>query len=149
MDITKKIKLKQDERETHVTAMEVVMTAASDEERGLTDEEQTDFDNNESMIKTIDIEIGNLERMEAAVGVSRAQPVKEVSDDPKRTPATMKYNHDPKLFLARQAHALFMTEGSRGDAAAYCKQIGDDEMSAIMRVPKQIMNVLPLSWVIL
>ena len=139
MDITKMIKLKQEEREGHVTAMEKLMTAASDEERSFTDEEQTDFDSNESMIKTIDIEIVNLERMEAAAAVTKAKPVVPVSDDPK--PATAKSNADPKLFLARQAHALFMTNGNRGDAAEYCKQVmGDDEMSAILRVPAKVIE---------
>ncbi len=143
MDITKKIKLKRDERVTHVTAMETLMKTAEDAERGFSDEEQTDFDENESMIKTIDIEIGNLERMELAVGKTKAKPAEELGDDgqPKHAPATAKSNHNPKLFLARQAHALFMTGGSRVDAADYCKNVmGDDEMSAILRVPSKVIE---------
>lgn len=143
MDITKKIKLKREERLKHVTSMEVLVQTAEDEERGFTDEEQTDFDGNESMIKTIDIEIGNLERMELAAGHSKAEPIQELDDDgtPKvKTPATAKSNQSPKLFLARQAHALFMTGGSRVDAADYCKTLGDDQMSAILRVPAKVIE---------
>lgn len=139
MDITKKITLKREERLKHVDAMELLVKTADDEERGFTDEEQTDFDSNESMIKTIDIEIGNLERMELATAGSKAVPVVPVEE--KHTPATMKYNANPKLFLARQAHALFMTGGNRADAADYCKQImGDDEMSAILKVPAKVIE---------
>lgn len=140
MDITKKIKLKQEERLKHVTAMETLMKAAEDEERAFTDEEQASFDEAESMIKTVDIEIGNLERVEAATAGSKAQPVEEIDGD-KKAPATAKSNQDPKLFLARQAHALFMTDGSRTDAAEYAKTVmGDNEMSAILRVPSQIIE---------
>ena len=142
MDIAKKIKLKRDERLTHVTSMEALMKTAEDEERGFTDEEQNDFDSQESMIKTIDIEIGNLERMDLAVGKSKAVPVEEVSDkNPAGSGARAKSNQNPKLFLARQAHALFMTGGSRADAADYAKSVmGDDEMSAILRVPAKVIE---------
>jgi HK97 family phage major capsid protein len=143
MDITKQIKLKRDERAAHVAAMELLMKTAQDEERGFTDEEQTDFDSNESMIKTVDIEIKNFERMESVAGKAAAQPVTEVKEEksvPAGAGARAKGMHDPKLFLARQAHALFMTQGNRGDAAEYAKSIGDDEMSAILRVPSQVME---------
>ena len=142
MDITKKIKLKRDEREGHVTAMSALLKAAENEERGFNDEEQSDFDGNESMIKTIDIEIGNLERMELATGKSKAVPVEEVDDkNSSGSGARVKSNQNPKLFLARQAHALFMTSGSRVDAAEYAKSVmGDDEMSAILRVPSKVIE---------
>ena len=142
MDITKKIKLKQDERLVHTDGMEALLKLADDEERGFSEEEQTDFDNHESMIKTIDIEIGNFERMQASIG-TKAVPVKEVDEPGKHagTGARAKSNADPKLFLARQAHALFMTGGNRSDAAEYCKQVmGDDEMSAILRVPAKVIE---------
>ncbi len=142
MDITKKIELKRAERLKHVEAMQTLVTLADTEERGLTDEEQTDFDSNESMIKTVDIEIGNFERMETATAGSKAVPVVPV-EDTKKAPfagARAKSNQDPKLFLARQAHALFMTDGSRSDAADYAKSLGDDEMSAILRVPNQVIE---------
>lgn len=143
MDITKQIKLKFEERAKHVSAMETLMKAAQDEERGFTDEEQTDFDANESMIKTIDIEVKNLERMEGVAGAAAAKPVTEVTEE-KRVPAGVgaraKSMQNPKLFLARQAHALFMTQGNRGDAADYAKAMGDDEMSAILRVPAQVIE---------
>lgn len=146
MDIAKKIKLKQDERATHTTAMEKLLTDAETEERGLSDEEQTDFDSHESMIKTIDIEVGNFERMQASIG-KKAVPVIELDENgkEKQVPAgdgaRAGSNQDPKLFMARQAHALFMTGGNRGDAADYCKQVmGDDEMSAILRVPSKVIE---------
>jgi len=148
MDITKKIKLKRDERLKHVELMEALMKLAEDEERGFTDEEQSDFDSNESMIKTIDIEIGNFERMELAIGKSKVQPVEELDDDgvpKKKAPAgagaRATANTNPNLFLARQAHALYMSNGNRSDAADYCKQVmGDEEMSAILRIPAKVIE---------
>jgi HK97 family phage major capsid protein len=140
MDITKKIKLKQDERLVHTDGMEALIELAGTEERSFTEEEQTDFDSNESMIKTIDIEIGNLERMQASIG-TKAVPIAEVKEVPAGQGARVKFNADPKLFLARQAHALFMTNGNRSDASEYCKQVmGDDEMSAILKVPAKVIE---------
>ena len=140
MDITKKIKLKQDERLKHTSAMELLLKTAEDEERGFTEEEQTDFDNNESMIKTVDIEIGNLERLQSSIGKT-AVPVTPIEEKaPAGSGPRAKSNHDPKLFMARQAHALYMCNGNRGDAADYAKSIGDDEMSSILRVPTQVLE---------
>lgn len=139
MDISKKIALKLEEREKHTKAMEDLIAKAEAEERGFDEEEQKDFDSNESMIKTIDIEIENLERMEKAIGTQKARPVEPVQ--PEVAPRiTSKSMQDPKLFLARQAHCLYMTGGNRTEAAAYAKTLGDDPLAQLLSIPAKALE---------
>lgn len=140
MDISKKITLKLDERETHTKGMEDLLAAAEAEERGLNEDEQKDFDSHESMIKTIDIEVENLERMERAVAAQKAKPAAPKGEGAPRV--EVNEVQDPKHFFARQAHALYMTGGSRGDAAAYAKSLGDDSLAKVLSIPEKSFEMI-------
>lgn len=143
MDITKKISLKLQERETHTKAMEELLAKADGEERGFDEDEQKDFDQHESMIRTIDVEVENLERMERAVAAQKAKPAKPEQAPAEHQPkVTVKSMQDPKLFFARQAHCLYMTGGVRSEAAAYAKSIGDDPLAQVLAIPAKAFEAM-------
>lgn len=136
MAIADVIKKLSEQRTALIEKAEGIVAAAEEEGRVLTDDEQKEFDDTRTEINDLDNRIKSQEDIEKLVA-KKAVPVEQPKAE---TPAVVKSNQDPKLFLARQAHCMHMAQGSRSDAADYAKSIGDDEMAAILAVPGKVIE---------
>jgi len=135
LDISARIETLYAEREEHVKTMDALT------EKGALDEgEQKSFDDADSQINSLDLQIKNAEIVEQRQAMQHAKPV-DVSGTPAGATVTPQLEQDKSLFFARQIHALFMTGGNRYAAAEYAeKQLGDQLLGKVMRMPQDVIQ---------
>lgn len=128
------------QRDAVVKEAESLMEKANTEGRNFSDDEDTQYKTFLSDIDDLNDRIAKNEQMEQIVAANKAKPVKQ---EEQRRPITAKDmpNSDPSLFFAKQAHALYVTGGSRADASQYAKEIwGDDVLAKVFRMPQSIVQ---------
>lgn len=137
--LAEQIKGLYDQREAKVKAMETLVEASEAQAKSFSDDEQGKFDQYKQDIADLDKRIANLKETEQMVASTKAKPI--IPESQQRTPITandMPVN-DPSLYFAKQAHALYMAQGSRRDAAEYAKSVwGDDIISRVFKMPAAI-----------
>lgn len=135
MSIVKQITAVQALRKTAIVSMEKLM----DTDEGLDEAEQKKFDDFESEIKTLDHRLANLERTEQLIVAEKATSVVPAPVTP--AIVTPQLEQDKTLFIARQAHALFMAGGNRLTAAMYAKNtLGDDLLAKTLEMPADVIQ---------
>lgn len=141
MSLNETIKGLKDQRGAQVKALEDMLTKAEGEARDFTEDENKTFENHKSTVSDLDKRITRAEETEQLMAQQKAQPI--IPESEQRRPATAKDMpiNDPSLYYAKQAHALYVSGGSRSDASAYCKQVwGDDVMAKVFLTPRHILQ---------
>jgi len=135
MDITARIANVQKEKSALIAQM-----VELSEKDALDEGQQTSFDNIESQIKSLDITLANLEKTEQMIASQKAVPVDTGHATPAAT-VTPQLEQDKSLFVARQAHALFMGGGSRFAASQYAKEtLGDELLAKTLALPADVIE---------
>lgn len=139
--LSEQIKGLHEQRTAKVALMEELVEKSESEARSFTDPENEQFETLKSDISDLDNRIKKLEETEKMVAATKAKPI--IPESSQRQPITQKDmpHNDPSLFYAKQAHALFVTGGSRSDAAVYCSEVwGDDVMAKVFKLPRHVIQ---------
>ena len=121
-------------RAEQVNAMQSLLDSAEDQERGLTADEQKQFDGFETEIANIDARMKNLETAEKRILKAPAvqTDLHSLGNGAKR---------EKGCFFPRMAHALHVCGGDRAAAAEYVKRTFDDrELQTVLRAPMHMIN---------
>lgn len=134
MTIAKQITALVDQKKTIISRMEEMASS----ETALDEGEQKTFDGLESEVKGLNLRQSNLEKTEQMMANEKAIPVKKEVAPVTVTP---QLEQDKSLFIARQVHALYMSNGNRSGAADYAKQsLGDGLLHKVLSMPADVVQ---------
>ena len=146
MSLNEQIKGLMQQRTVKLEALETLVTTVESEARDFTEEETEKFNNFKADIKDLDSRINRLQETEQLLAAQKAVPASPTAPTGptgNRSPivALDRKIDDPGLFFAKQAHALYVNDGSRSAAADYAERMwGDQVFANCMRLPPQVIK---------